>query len=82
MPRRKLIAGNWKLHLGPEASAVLAMEIHRGSLGWDDVDLAVFPTALSLTAVTAALRESAVAVATKNTCCRSMNSRSFGSITS
>jgi triosephosphate isomerase len=62
MARRKLIAGNWKLYLGPHAAAEQAAKVHAGSLGWDDIDLVLFPTALSIPAVRAALRESTVAV--------------------
>ena len=62
MSRRKLIAGNWKLHLGPRASAELAGALRERLDDVRDVDVAVFPTALSVPAVVAALANSPIRV--------------------
>lgn len=60
--RKRLISGNWKLNLGPAAAAALAEYLH-GELGdRGDADVVVFPTALSIPAVVAALRDTSIAV--------------------
>lgn len=61
MPRRPLIAGNWKLNLAPTAASALARQLtERDADG--SVSLVVFPTALSIVAVVDALRGTRVGV--------------------
>jgi triosephosphate isomerase len=61
MPR-PLLCGNWKLNLGPAAAAALAHFL-RDRLGESgDVDVAVFPTALSIPSVLVALAGSGIGV--------------------
>jgi triosephosphate isomerase (TIM) len=61
-PRRKLIAGNWKMN-GLSGSVALATAIRDGAAGVPDgVDLLVCPPATLLAAVSQALRGSAIAV--------------------
>ena len=62
MSRRKLIAGNWKLHLGPKAAAELAQALRDRLSGVTHADIVVFPTALSLASVVDALRRSGIDV--------------------
>lgn len=51
MARRRFIAGNWKLNLGPSDAGRLAEELKSALAGRGDVDVAVFPPALSLASV-------------------------------
>ncbi|TNF24000.1 MAG: triose-phosphate isomerase [Deltaproteobacteria bacterium] len=60
--RRPLIAGNWKLNLGPGAAAALAVFLRDALAGRDDADVVVFPTALSIPAVAAVLDGSGLGV--------------------
>jgi triosephosphate isomerase len=60
--RRPLIAGNWKLHLGPGASAALSTELRSVLASRGDVDVAVFPTAISICTVLTALEGSGIEV--------------------
>jgi triosephosphate isomerase len=62
MSRRKLVAGNWKLNLGPAAARAHALALREALGSVDAVELAVFPSAISLSAVTEVLRESPIAV--------------------
>ena len=62
MARRPFIAGNWKLNLGPRAAADLGSGLVSRLSGRGDVDIAVFPTALSLTSVVAAVEGSGIEV--------------------
>jgi triosephosphate isomerase len=62
MARRPLIGANWKLHLGPDGAVALARRLHADLLDVEDVDVVLFPTALSVPAVVEALRTSRVAV--------------------
>ena len=62
MARRRFIAGNWKLNLGPEAAARLAGSVRDAVGATSDVTVAVFPTALSIPAVVEQLAGSPVAV--------------------
>ena len=68
MTRRIFIAGNWKMNLGPAASAKLAAEIAAGLKGMADVtvDVALAPMSVSLPAVAAALVNRGVHVAGQN----------------
>ncbi|MCC6623893.1 MAG: triose-phosphate isomerase [Deltaproteobacteria bacterium] len=60
--RRPLIAGNWKLNLGPGAAATFAVCLRDALAHVDDVDLVVFPTALAIGAVVDELAASNIAV--------------------
>jgi triosephosphate isomerase (TIM) len=61
-----LIAGNWKMHKGPEETAVFCREL-RDQLEWiDGVDVAVCPPFPSLSAAVQALAGTDVAVAAQN----------------
>ena len=62
MSRRPLVAGNWKLHLAPKAAGALAEGLAGRLSDTEHVDLVVFPTALSLTAVVPALAGSGIHV--------------------
>ena len=60
--RRPFIAGNWKLNLGPAAAAAHATELRDALKGRGDVDVAVFPSALSIAAVVPPLAGSGIEV--------------------
>jgi triosephosphate isomerase len=60
--RRKLIAGNWKLFLGPAEAAQVAARLRELLLDATAADVLLFPTALSLTSVVDALRGSPITV--------------------
>ncbi len=60
--RTPFLAANWKLHLGPAESARLASDIRVRTADLRDVTIAIFPTALSITAVVDALRGSSIGV--------------------
>ena len=62
MSRRPFIAGNWKLHLAPKPAAALARELVARLSGRGDVDVALFPTALSVTSVLDAVAGSGIEV--------------------
>jgi len=53
--RRKLIAGNWKMHLARESAVSLAREVAKGAGGNASVDLAICPPFVYLDAVAGAL---------------------------
>ncbi len=53
--RKPLIAGNWKMNLGPPAAADLIHELHLRSEGWPDVDVLVCPPFVSIPSVAEAL---------------------------
>jgi triosephosphate isomerase len=60
--RRKFIAGNWKLNLGPVEAARLAEALREKLASRGDVEVAVFPTALSIGAVVPLLQGSGIEV--------------------
>jgi triosephosphate isomerase len=60
--RRPFIAGNWKLHLGPDEAARVATELRYALTSRGDVTVAIFPTALSVPAVLDAVRGSEIGV--------------------
>ena len=61
-----LIAGNWKMHKGPEEAAAFCRAL-RDRLEWvDGVDVAVCPPFLSLSAAVQALAGTDIAVAAQN----------------
>lgn len=62
MTRVPLIAGNWKLNLGPAAARALAVQLVPALAQRGDTEVAVFPTALSVSAVTTALEGSGITV--------------------
>lgn len=62
MTRRPFIAGNWKLHMGPDRARQHAESLRVRLLGEERVDLAVFPTDLSIGVVTAVLHDTAIHV--------------------
>ena len=62
MTRRPLVAGNWKLPLGPRDAARVAAALRAEAPREDRVELAVFPTALSIAAVVDVLDDTAIHV--------------------
>ncbi len=62
MSRRPLIAGNWKLNLGPAAAAAAAGELVELVAPIRDVDVVLFPTALSAQRVVEATSGTSVGV--------------------
>jgi triosephosphate isomerase len=61
-----LIAGNWKMHKGPEETAAFCREL-REQLEWvDGVDIAVCPPFVSLSAAVQSLAGTDIAVAAQN----------------
>ncbi|MCO4746293.1 MAG: triose-phosphate isomerase [Proteobacteria bacterium] len=62
MSRRPFIAGNWKLNKGPAEAGALASEWVAALSDRGDVDVAVFPTALSIASVVEATRGSGIEV--------------------
>jgi len=68
MNRRPFIAGNWKLNLGPRESAAVAHRLVELLGGQAEVDVALFPTALSVTTVVDALAGSGIGVGPQEIC--------------
>ena len=64
--RRPFIAGNWKMNLGVNEASALAASLAEACADLRDVDIAVAPTELCLTAVITALNESGIHVASQN----------------
>lgn len=64
--RVPIIAGNWKLNLARAASVKLVREIHFNLPYPGEVDIIVFPTALSLTDVVRELKDSYISVGAQN----------------
>ena len=62
MARRPFIAGNWKLNLGPAEAVLLSTELSRRLVEQEGADIAVFPTALSVTSVIEAVRGAGIEV--------------------
>lgn len=62
MSRRPFIAGNWKLNHGPQQAREVATALVGELAGRGPVDVAVFPTALSVPAVVGALEGSGIGV--------------------
>lgn len=62
MTRRPLVCGNWKLHLGPADAEAFAGALAARFADTPSVDLAVFPTSLSVDRVARVLRRSTVRV--------------------
>ena len=68
MSRRLFIAGNWKLNLGPAAARELAAALGPALADRGDMDLAVFPTALSITSVLEPLAGTGIGVGIQDFC--------------
>jgi triosephosphate isomerase len=62
MARRSFIAGNWKLNLPPGAAAEAARKLRHLLADRGDVDVAVFPTTLSIPAVLERLQGTGIEV--------------------
>ena len=62
MARIPLIAGNWKLNLGPTQAVALSRELASGLADRGDTEVAVFPSALAIPSVIAALDGSGISV--------------------
>ncbi len=62
MSRRPCLAGNFKLHLGPQNARDHALALRTRLLGIDAVDLAVFPTSMSVPDVVRVLEDTAIHV--------------------
>lgn len=62
----KYIFGNWKLYLNDEQSFVLAQSLSKLKFDAQQLTVSVFPTALSFSRVTLALKESDIAVGVQN----------------
>lgn len=60
--RRPLLAGNWKLNLGPGAAGAYAVCLRDALAHASEVDVVVFPTALSIGPVVEALAGSPIGV--------------------
>lgn len=69
MARRKpLIAGNWKMHLGPGEGVALVRELRRKLVGLHGVEVVVFPPFVTLPAVSASLPQYGPIAAGAQTC--------------
>jgi triosephosphate isomerase len=66
MSRRKLIAGNWKMHMGPGEAGPLAQAIKKAVMDVMVADVTVAPPYLSIPEVVAALRHTGIDVAAQN----------------
>ncbi len=62
MGRRLLVAGNWKMNHGPRAGDELARQLKAGLSGQTRVDVAVFPTFVTLPGVAARLQHTGIQV--------------------
>lgn len=60
MNRRPIIAGNWKLNLGPSAASTVAKYIAEMNHNNNDVDVIIFPTTIAIPAVVDALSGSGI----------------------
>ncbi|MFH1467261.1 MAG: triose-phosphate isomerase [Pseudomonadota bacterium] len=66
MSPRKLIAGNWKMHMGPGDAGPLAQALKKHVLDVFVADVTVAPPFVSLPEVVAALRHTGIQVAAQN----------------
>lgn len=66
MSRRRFVAGNWKLNLGPAEAAKLGSTLKGALAERGEVDVAVFPPAISLAAAVEALKGSGIQVGVQN----------------
>ena len=68
MSRRPFIAGNWKLNLGPTSSFELATSLTQALAHRGNVDVAIFPTTVSLTETVRGLEGSGIGVGPQEIC--------------
>ncbi|MDY0352302.1 MAG: triose-phosphate isomerase [Desulfobulbaceae bacterium] len=68
MPRRPLMAGNWKMHLTAAEAAALASSIAQGCRNMEDREVMIAPPYTALVAVAAAVQGTPVIVAGQNVC--------------
>ena len=66
MGRTPLIAGNWKLNLGPSEARALTAAIVNGCHNRGKVEVALFPTALAVTAVLESAEGSGISIGLQN----------------
>ena len=66
MPRRPMIAGNWKMHLTVAEGTLLASEVRRLTARHRDVDVVVGPPATAIWAIRQRLEGSDVGIAAQN----------------
>src|SRR5262245_52211627 len=66
MPRRKLVAGNWKMNTTLAEAKALAKTVAEGSAPYLSIDIAVFPPFPWLLAVAEQLRGSSVALGARD----------------
>ena len=66
MSRRPFVAGNWKMNKGPNEADALARELKSALADQTAVDVAVAPTFVALSTVTARLKHSGVQVAAQD----------------
>lgn len=66
MKRMPMMVGNWKMNLGPAASAVLAREIRAGAGEYASVQRVLCPAFPSLAAVSEAVADSGILVGAQN----------------
>ena len=64
--RKAFIAGNWKMFKTASETAVLAEELKKCLAGVDDIDIAVFPSFLSVPKAVEVLKGSNIMVGTQN----------------
>ncbi|HYN89467.1 MAG TPA: triose-phosphate isomerase [Ardenticatenaceae bacterium] len=65
--RKPLVAGNWKMHCGPEKGVSLVRELRRRLVGLDGVEVVVCPPFISLPAVASSLpQRGPIAVGAQN----------------
>ena len=64
--RKPLVAGNWKLHKGPDEAHAFCIELRERLAGLDSVDVAVCPPFVSLAPAVLALAGTEIAVTAQN----------------
>ncbi len=68
MSRRKLVAGNWKMHASKEGSSTLVQDMLSSIKAFDRVDVAVCPPYPYLAQVQALVRDSRLALGSQDIC--------------
>jgi len=63
MARRTLIAGNWKMNLGPVGAEKLSMELKSSLLDYQSIDFIVAPPFISIPAVVQKLKHTGILIA-------------------
>lgn len=64
--RKKLVAGNWKMHGSRDEARTLAKGVKQGAVQYPEVDIVVIPSFVHLQEVEAILQESAVGLGAQN----------------